>query len=99
MADISKIKTLNGTTYNIKDAVARTSKVNGPSSSNNGTVALFNGTTGKTIKDSGLTIGRSIPADAVFLPTVTTSDNGKVLRVVNGAWAAVSLPSASGVSF
>lgn len=33
------------------------------------------------------------------LPAVTSSDNGKVLRVVNGEWAAVSLPSASGVSF
>lgn len=33
------------------------------------------------------------------LPSVTSSDNGKVLRVVNGAWAAVALPSASGVSF
>lgn len=33
------------------------------------------------------------------LPTVSTSDNGKVLRVVSGAWAVVSLPSASGVSF
>lgn len=33
------------------------------------------------------------------LPSVTSSDDGKVLRVVNGAWAAASLPSASGVSF
>ena len=33
------------------------------------------------------------------LPSVTASDNGKVLRVVNGAWAVVSLPSASGVNF
>lgn len=33
------------------------------------------------------------------VPTVTSSDNGKVLRVVNGAWAAAQLPSASGVSF
>lgn len=33
------------------------------------------------------------------LPAVTSSDNGKVLRVVNGAWSAVQLPSASGVSF
>ena len=33
------------------------------------------------------------------LPSVTASDNGKVLRVTNGAWSAVSLPSASGVSF
>jgi len=33
------------------------------------------------------------------LPSVSSSDNGKVLRVVNGAWAAESLPSASGVTF
>lgn len=33
------------------------------------------------------------------LPAVTASDNGKVLRVVNGAWAAATIPSASGVSF
>ena len=33
------------------------------------------------------------------LPAVTASDNGKVLMVVNGAWAAASLPSANGVSF
>lgn len=33
------------------------------------------------------------------LPTVSSSDNGKVLRVVSGAWSAESLPSASGVSF
>lgn len=61
MADISKIKTLDGTTYDLKDAVAR--------------------------------------EKANELPTVTSSDNGKVLRVVNGAWSAVQLPSASGVSF
>lgn len=33
------------------------------------------------------------------LPSVTSSDNGKFLRVVNGAWAAASVPSANGVSF
>ena len=33
------------------------------------------------------------------LPTVTSSDNGKVLKVVDGAWAAAELPSASGVTF
>ncbi len=40
--------------------------------------------------------GKAIPDG---LPTVTSSDNGKVLRVVNGAWAAASLPSANGVNF
>ena len=33
------------------------------------------------------------------IPSVTASDNGKFLRVVNGAWAAVSISDASGVSF
>ena len=33
------------------------------------------------------------------LPAVTTSDNGKFLRVVNGAWAAVSISDANGVNF
>lgn len=33
------------------------------------------------------------------LPTVSASDNGKILRVSNGEWAAEQLPSASGVSF
>ena len=41
-----------------------------------------------------------IPAqDKPALPSVSSSDNGKVMTVVDGAWAAVSLPSASGVSF
>ena len=40
-----------------------------------------------------------LPDGVKQVPMVTSSDNGKVLRVVNGAWAAVSLPSASGVSF
>lgn len=33
------------------------------------------------------------------LPAVTASDNGKFLRVVNGAWAAVSISDANGVNF
>ena len=33
------------------------------------------------------------------VPTVTTSDNGKFLRVVNGAWAAVAIANANGGSF
>lgn len=33
------------------------------------------------------------------IPNVSASDNGKVMRVVNGKWSAVALPSASGVSF
>ena len=33
------------------------------------------------------------------LPTVSASDNGKFLRVVSGAWAAVSISNANGGSF
>lgn len=33
------------------------------------------------------------------LPSVTTADNGKFLRVVNGSWAAESVANAKGVSF
>lgn len=33
------------------------------------------------------------------LPTVTAADNGKFLRVVNGAWASAEIASAGGVSF
>ena len=37
--------------------------------------------------------------DNVKLPAVTTSDNGKFLRVVSGAWAAVAIANANGGSF
>lgn len=33
------------------------------------------------------------------VPTVTTADNGKFLRVVSGAWAAVEIANANGGSF
>ena len=36
--------------------------------------------------------------NAVNVP-VTTADNGKFLRVVNGVWAAVTVDNANGVSF
>ena len=43
--------------------------VTGPASSTNAHVAIFNGATGKMIKDSGFTIGKSVPADAIFTDT------------------------------
>ena len=36
---------------------------------------------------------------AAALPTVTSSDNGKFLRVVEGEWAAATVASASGGSY
>ena len=45
------------------------------------------------------TLGSDVPANAVWLPSVSASDNGKFLRVENGAWAAVTIPNANGQSF
>lgn len=33
------------------------------------------------------------------VPDVTTADNGKFLRVVNGVWAASAISNANGVNF
>lgn len=40
--------------------------------------------------------GKAMPAG---LPAVTSADNGKVAQVVNGVWAAATIPNANGVSF
>lgn len=58
---------------------------------------LVSGTNIKTINSTSLLGSGNIAIEG--LPSVSSSDNGKVLRVVNGVWSAVSLPSASGVSF
>ena len=54
--------------------------VTGPTSAVSGRVAVFNGTTGKVIRDSGFTIAKSVPADAKFTDTTyglaSTSANG-----------------------
>lgn len=51
------------------------------------TTTTYDGSTAKTVE---------IPKD---VPAVTAADNGKILRVVNGAWAAAELLSAGGASF
>ncbi len=74
----------------------------GPSSSTDGQIAIFDGVTGKVIKDSGFTIATSVPANAVFTDTTydvfdTTNDGlvpaadgsgetGKFLKG-DGSWA------------
>ena len=50
--------------------------VTGPASSTDSHVAVFSGTTGKVIEDSGFTISKSVPSNAVFTDTkVTTVGN------------------------
>ena len=48
--------------------------VTGPSSSTDSHVATFNGSTGKVVKDSGFTIGKSVPSNAVFTDTHYTTN-------------------------
>lgn len=49
-----------------------------------------------TIYDGSATKTVEIPEG---VPSVTTADNGKFLRVVNGAWAAAAIDNANGGSF
>lgn len=51
------------------------------------TTTSYDGSAAKTVE---------IPQD---VPPVTTADNGKILRVVSGAWAAVEIANANGGSF
>lgn len=37
--------------------------------------------------------------ETVSLPSVSTADNGKFLRVVGGAWSAATVANAEGASF
>lgn len=55
---------------------------------------------GGTAENPLLNLGIPKGADgATGLPTVTTDDNGKFLRVKNGSWAAAEIANAGGVSF
>lgn len=51
------------------------------------TTTSYDGSAAKTVEIPG------------GVPAVTAADNGKILRVVNGAWAAAELLNAGGVSF
>lgn len=48
----------------------------GPASATDAHVAVFDGATGKKIKDSGFTIGKSVPSNAVFTDTDTKNTAG-----------------------
>lgn len=54
---------------------------------------LVSGTNIKTVNGTSLLGSGDI--STAELPSVSSSDNGKVLRVVSGAWAAASLPTAT----
>ena len=75
--------------------------VTGPASSTDAHVATFNGASGKQIKDSGFTIGKSVPSDAVFTDTKYTANTTSIGSASAGtaikadditAWDAGSTP-------
>ena len=55
---------------------------------------LVSGTNIKTINNESLLGSGNLTVSG--LPTVSATDNGKVLMVVNGAWAVTSLPTYNG---
>ena len=67
--------------------------VTGPTSAVTNRVAVFNGTTGKIIKDSGFTIGASVPANAKFTDTTYSAMNGASASAA-GAAGLVPAPAA-----
>lgn len=63
----------NGGNLELVDPGSGSGDVTGPSSASNNNVVVFDGTTGKLVKDSGFTIGKSVPSDAVFTDTTYES--------------------------
>lgn len=63
------------------------------------TQVLTSGTEIARVSVDGTSTSLYAPAGGSGLPSVTTADDGKFLRVVNGAWAADTVPSAAGVNF
>ena len=61
-----------------------TDKVDWPSAATGNNGAIFDGATGKAIKDSGYTLGKSVPSDAKFTDTTYTAGSG--LALSNGAF-------------
>lgn len=73
-ADKTTITLKTGTSATVlKSHQSLSDYVKGPSSSTDAHIATFNGTDGKTLKDSGFTIGKSVPSDAVFTDTTYES--------------------------
>lgn len=82
---------------NVSELDAKT--VDGPSSAVSNHIAVFDGTTGKLIKDSGYTIATSVPSNAVFTDTTYTAKDGITLtgtEFTNSGVRSVSTGTANG---
>lgn len=57
---------------------------------NNESISYINLGDGNEHPIDAVTInGQSLPNESAFLPSVSSLDNGKVLRVVDGAWVLI----------
>lgn len=66
---LAEAKNINGVAFDGTQDITIDIGVEGPAASTDAHVAVFDGVTGKLIKDSGFTIRSSVPADAVFTDT------------------------------
>lgn len=58
------------------------------------TISYINPGDGQNHPIDAVTVGgKTIPDETSLLPSVSNSDNGKVLRVIGGQWVLVTLPS------
>ena len=96
----------NGVAYHLtgkqfKDFVASVAGSGGSSGGSGGgdmATATYDAD-GAVAQAGGIKAYVSDVVDDLDVPAVTTDDNGKFLRVVNGAWAAEALPNAEGGAF
>lgn len=68
----------------------------------NGNVLVEGTTLTKSIMEhieDGIVANEEAIKNAKTLPTVTTSDNGKLLQVVDGAWSAVTITDGNEVAY
>lgn len=93
------VTSVNGSTGAVTVTVpTKTSDLNNDSGFITTAVTSFNGNTGAVTYTAPVTSvnGATGAVTIPSLPSVTSSDNGKVMMVVNGAWAAASLPTYNG---
>lgn len=74
-ADTNTNNTQIATTNFVHNVISQINYVDGPDKSIDGNIALFDGINGKSIKDSGFTIGKSVPSDAIFTDTIVEVEN------------------------
>lgn len=98
---------------NVQDAIVEAAAggsgdVVGPASSTDNTVPRFDGTTGKLLQGSGVTVGdndeisgyrANINAQTGTTYTLVTADRGKVVECTNASAITVTLPNSLAVGF